>query len=226
MIEETQGIIIRTIRYSESSLIVHWLTEDHGRVSTMVRGALRPKSTFRGKLDLFYHCQISFQRNSRSTLHNLREINLRENFERIRQNVEKISQASYIAQLISKSVEEDTPVDGLFPLLTNFLDNLNQPKKPDLLLVLWFEFRLLQVLGLEPQWKQDRLSQSAKRVLENWTTHELILQNNSADVMAGVSLDLFKYLGRFMTYHLGLPPKLRSQLLNTHALPQLRDQDK
>jgi DNA repair protein RecO (recombination protein O) len=102
MIEETQGIILRTIRYSESSLIVHWLTEDHGRISTMVRGALKPKSSFRGKLDLFYVCQLSFQRSTRSTLHHLREINLKETFERLRHDVEKINQASYVAQLTSK----------------------------------------------------------------------------------------------------------------------------
>ena len=218
MIEETQGIVLRTIRYSESSLIVHWLTEDHGRISTMVRGAFSPKSSFRGKLDLFYLCQLTFQRSSRSTLHNLREINLKATFERLRHHVEKINQASYIAQLISKSVEEDTPVEALFPLLNEFLSILNQSNKTDLLLVLWFEFRLLQLLGLEPQWKQDRLSQDAKRVLEHWSIDKPDDQNIITPEMGTVGIDLFKYLGRFMTYHLGLPPKLRGQLVDTHAL--------
>ena len=224
MIEETQGIILRTIRYSESSLIVHWLTEDHGRISTMVRGALRPKSPFRGKLDLFYVCQLTFRRSSRSTLHNLREINLKENFERLRRDVEKINHASYIAQLTSKSVEEDTPVDGLFSLLIEFLSILNQTKKTDLLHVLWFEFRLLQLLGLEPQWRQDRLSRHAKHVLEHWSTEEAAPQHENVSKIEKVGIDLFKYLGRFMTYHLGLPPKLRGQLVDTHARP-CRPQD-
>ena len=225
MIEETQGIILRTIRYSESSLIVHWLTEDHGRISTMVRGALKPKSSFRGKLDLFYVCQLSFQRSTRSTLHNLREINLKETFERLRHDVEKINQASYVAQLTSKSIEEDTPVEGLFDLLITFLSGLSQSRKPDLLLVLWFEFRLLQLLGLEPQWRQDRLSQSAKRVIESWSSDDRTAQSNDVSAMATIGLDLFRYLGRFMTYHLGLPPKLRGQLMDALPLPRRPDQE-
>jgi len=225
MIEETQGIILRTIRYSESSLIVHWLTEGHGRISTMVRGALRPKSSFRGKLDLFFVCQLSFQRSTRSTLHHLREINLKETFERLRRDVDKINQASYVAQLTSKSIEEDTPVEGLFDLLITFLSGLSQPRKPDLVLVLWFEFRLLQLLGLEPQWKQDRLSPSAKRVIESWSSDDQPVHRNDVSATATIDMELFRYLGRFMTYHLGLPPKLRGQLVDALQLAQRPDQD-
>lgn len=217
MIEDTQGIILRTIRYSESSLIVHWLTEEHGRISTMVRGALRPKSDFRGKLDLFYLCQLSFQRSTRSTLHSLREINLKETFERLRRDVEKISQASYVAQLTAKSIEEDTPVDGLFELIHGYLTTLNQSKTADLLLTLCFEFRLLQLLGLEPQWRQDRLSNDTKSVMEGWSKGEFVPDCDSKT--SQIHMELFKYLGRFMTYHLGLPPKLRAQLADGHARP-------
>ena len=217
--ELTQGIVLRTIRFSESSLIVHWLTEDHGRVSTMARGATRPKSAFRGKLDLFYECQINFQRSSRYTLHTLREISLNETFERLRRDVEKINQASYVAQLTSKSIEEDTPVEGLFERLLDFLTALNQSKKADLMLTLYFEFQLLQLLGLEPQWRQDRLSLNVKEVLESWTIDAFSWSDEVRKHTSQVRMDLFKYLGRFMAYHLGLPPKLRTQLMDTHARP-------
>ncbi len=216
MIEETQGIVLRTIRYSESSLIVQWLTEDHGRIATMVKGALRPKSAFRGKLDLFYLCQINFLRSHRSTLHSLREVNLKQNFERLRHHVEKINQASYVAQLTSKSLEEDTPADGMFDLLQTFLTVLNHPQKSNLVPVLWYEFRLLQCLGLEPQWRQDRLSQHAKGIIEEWSNAPFNECSLSPTETSAVMLELFKYLGRFMTYHLGLPPKLRGQLLDSN----------
>ena len=48
------GLILRTRRLTETSLIVHWLTAEEGRVATVAKGALRPKSPFRGKLDLCY----------------------------------------------------------------------------------------------------------------------------------------------------------------------------
>ena len=54
MDETAHGIILRTRPLTETSLIVHWLTADHGRLSTVAKGAKRPKSPFRGKLDLFF----------------------------------------------------------------------------------------------------------------------------------------------------------------------------
>ncbi len=213
MTEQTQGIVLRVIRYSESSLIVHWLTEDAGRISTMAKGALRPKSEFRGKLDLFHHCQLTFQRSHRSTLHNLREISLIHVFERLSRDMDKVTQATYVAQLISKSTEEDTPADGMFELLVYFLESLNKTKDTDLFHVLHLEFILLRILGLEPQWRNDRLSAEAKQTFRVWSEEEAEDIDFTSDHLSKVRLEIFKYLGRFMTYHLGLPPKLRADLL-------------
>jgi len=84
---------------------------------------------------------------------------------------------------------------------------------------------LLQLLGLEPQWRQDRLSQSAKRVIESWSSDDQAAQSNDVSAMATIGMDLFRYFGRFMTYHLGLPPKLRGQLMDALPLPRRPDQD-
>jgi DNA repair protein RecO (recombination protein O) len=213
MTEQTQGIVLRVIRYSESSLIVHWLTQDAGRIATMAKGALRPKSEFRGKLDLFHHCQLTYQRSHRSTLHTLREVSLTKVFERLSRDMDKVNQATYVAQLISKSTEEDTPADGMFELMGHFLEPLNKVKETDLLHVLNFEFILLRILGLEPQWKNDRLSAEAKQTFKVWSEEGANDIDFTSDHLSKVRLEIFKYLGRFMTYHLGLPPKLRADLL-------------
>lgn len=44
------ALLLRLIPYSESSLVLHLLTEKHGRISLMARGARRAKSTFRAGL--------------------------------------------------------------------------------------------------------------------------------------------------------------------------------
>ena len=76
MIESTHGIILRTRPLTETSLIVHWLTAESGRVATVAKGARRPKSPFAGKLDLFYVADFSFSRSRSSQLHTLREVKL------------------------------------------------------------------------------------------------------------------------------------------------------
>ena len=60
--ERATGVVLRTWPLTDTSLIVHWLTPSHGRLATAAKGAHRPKSPFRGKLDLFYAAQFSFTR--------------------------------------------------------------------------------------------------------------------------------------------------------------------
>src|SRR6059058_3218985 len=110
MNESTTGLVLRTRLLTETSLIVHWLTSDLGRLATVAKGARRPKSPFLGKLDLFYLADISFTRSLRSELHNLREVSLRETHSVLRQDLGYLQQASYAAALIEQTTEADTPM--------------------------------------------------------------------------------------------------------------------
>ena len=78
MTESASGLIQRTRPLTETSLIIHWLTPDLGRIATVAKGARRAKSPFAGKLDLFYEADFSFSRSRSSELHTLREVTLRE----------------------------------------------------------------------------------------------------------------------------------------------------
>ena len=66
MDERAEGLILRTRPLTDTSLIVQWLTPALGRISTVAKGARRPKSLFTGKLDLYYEAAFSFQRSRRS----------------------------------------------------------------------------------------------------------------------------------------------------------------
>src|SRR4026208_2052540 len=100
MDERTSGVVLRTRPLTESSLIVHWLTPDLGRVGTVAKGARRPKSPLRGKMDLFYSAEFSFARSRRSDLHMLREVSLLATRDHLRRDIGYVSQASYCARLI------------------------------------------------------------------------------------------------------------------------------
>jgi DNA repair protein RecO (recombination protein O) len=64
--ERASGIILRTRPLTDTSLIVHWLTPELGRIATVAKGARKPKSSFYGKLDLFFEADLSFARSQRS----------------------------------------------------------------------------------------------------------------------------------------------------------------
>jgi DNA repair protein RecO (recombination protein O) len=149
MEERTSGIILRTRLLTETSLIVQWLTPDLGRISTVAKGARRPKSAFLGKLDLFYEADFSFARSRRSELHNLREVSVGNPNAALRHELERLQQASYFAVLLEKSTEPEAPIRELYELLKQALEYLGgHPPIPEV--VLGFELKLLCALGYEP----------------------------------------------------------------------------
>src|SRR5271157_1140507 len=121
MIETATGLVLRTRPLTETSLIVHWLTPGLGRLATVAKGARRPKSAFRGKLDLFYCADFSFSRSRRSELHTLTEVNLKETHTALRQDLGRLQQASYCASLIEQATEMETPLPGIFELMSGLL---------------------------------------------------------------------------------------------------------
>ncbi len=59
--QRDNALLLRTIPYSDSSLIIHCLTQSHGRISLMVRGARRAKSPFRAGLMPLHQLQIRWK---------------------------------------------------------------------------------------------------------------------------------------------------------------------
>ena len=93
--EATAAILLRKMPWSETSLIVTWLTERFGTVRTVARGARRPKSEFAGMLDLFYRADIAFSISRSGDLHTLREVSVRRVF-----NVPMRGSAGYLSRLV------------------------------------------------------------------------------------------------------------------------------
>lgn len=207
--ERAHGIILRTRPLTETSLIVNWLTPDAGRISTVAKGARRTKSPYRGKLDLFYEADFSFQRSRRSELHTLREVVLRETNAALRTELGYLQQASYCSTLIEQTTETQTPLPEIYELFRGFIHTLpKQPPKPRT--VFAFEFKLLEILGLAPDIGETKLSPEAQTLVNalietDWDGLPT-LRATAAQANA-----IKQFLHGFLIYHLGRIPKGREQ---------------
>lgn len=205
--EQATGLILRTRPLTESSLIVHWLTHEAGRVATVAKGARRPKSPFKGKLDLFFCATFSFRRSRRSELHTLREVSLKELFESLRTDILKLQQAAYATVLIERTTETDTPIPEIHDLVLGFVRHLDkQPALP--LNVFAFEMRLLEQLGLAPDLAQSRLSPGAKALLQHAASRpwESLLNLKASPAQ---ETEIARFLNGFLLHNLGWVPSGR-----------------
>jgi DNA repair protein RecO (recombination protein O) len=147
-VQSTPAILLRKTRFSDTSLIVTWFTRDLGRLKTIVKGALRPKSRFAGLLDLFFDCEISVALSARSELHTLREAVLRDPREGLRNDYPRVALASYFVELTELTTEAESPAPELYALLARAFGHLDQNPATQRVL-LHFEKELTRMLGIQ-----------------------------------------------------------------------------
>jgi DNA repair protein RecO (recombination protein O) len=211
MDERSTGIILRTRPLTETSLIVHWLTPDLGRIATVAKGARRPKSPFRGKLDLFYEADFSFAQSRKSELHTLREVVLHDMHSTLRENLGWIQQASYAAGFIEQTTETETPLPEAHALLKSMLRSLTQ-RSPAARTVFAFELKMLAQLGLQPDISTIALAPGTREIARTLTSSDweslarLRLSDEQKD-------QLRQFLHGFLIYHLGKLPRGREAAL-------------
>ena len=147
--ERASGIILRVRPLTDSSLIIHWLCPEAGRIATVAKGARTAKSLFAGKLDLAVEAEFAFVRSTRSDLHTLREVGVVARYAGLREDYARLNQWAYAVALVEALTETGTPLPEVYPQVAGFLGHLSghapQPRS-----VLALELRLLSVLGLEP----------------------------------------------------------------------------
>lgn len=158
-LETTTAILLRRTKLTETSLIVTWFTEAHGKIKTVAKGARRPKSSFAGKLDLFFEAEIQFARSTKSELHTLREVMLKNPREGLRKGYQQVQLASYFVELIELVTESDHSEPELYDLLRRGLDYL-ETHPPTKRALLHFESEVTRLLGF-----QDKKATSAARAI-------------------------------------------------------------
>jgi DNA repair protein RecO (recombination protein O) len=146
--EKADGILIRKTPLTNTSLIVHWCTREHGIIRTAAKGARRPGSPFAGKLDLFYSAELSWSRSRRGgDLHTLREVDVTHYRQGIQTDYLRVLASAYFSALIERVAEGDTPIAGLHDLLRRALDWLDG-HQPTEKAVLFFEKEVAGDLGI------------------------------------------------------------------------------
>lgn len=176
-------------------------------MATVAKGARRPNSPFRGKLDLFYEADFSFARSRRSELHTLREVSLRQTHPRLREDMHALQQAAYCTALVEQTTETETPIPTVHALFRSLLGEVSrgvcEPRT-----VLAFEAKLLVELGQQPDMAEATLSPGSRQIYARLETEDWPALAR-LKLSPGQETELRQFLHGFLIYHLGKIPKGR-----------------
>ncbi len=105
MLFSTKGIVLNKIRYSESSLIVHILTKQHGKQSFLMKGTLSSKSKNKAScIDFLNFIDITASQKNNSDLCIVKEVQMAYHFKTITSDFYKKTIALFIAELLHRCI--------------------------------------------------------------------------------------------------------------------------
>lgn len=148
---KTSGIVLKTTKYGESSLIVTILTRDFGRISAIANNVRTKKSALIGGLQLFAYSEIvTYKAKSKNGLYHLNEMNVLESFSGLRYDLDKMAYASYFAEVALAATGEESPDEEILRLLLNVLYALDRGLESPEKIKAVFLWRLAMESGFMP----------------------------------------------------------------------------
>jgi len=150
----THAVVLRRRDYLDADRILMLFTPNMGKVEAIAKGIRKTMSRKAGHLELLTHTTLLLAQGR--TWDIVSEAVTVESFRHLRLDLDCISAASYISELIdsfSESDDENRPLWDLLLLALRQLDEYgHQPEHQNIKLLLrWFELHLLSVTGFQPQ---------------------------------------------------------------------------
>ena len=147
--EKATAIVLRTIEFMETSLVVTLFTREFGKVRALAKGGRRLKGPFESALDLLALCRIVFLRKSSEALDLVTEAKLLRRFRPAGRNLASLYAAYYVAELLGELTDDYDPHPELFDLADETLGALSAGEAVANR-VLRFELVALRILGHLP----------------------------------------------------------------------------
>jgi DNA repair protein RecO len=145
----TPAIVLRVTDYGEADRIVTLLTETHGKVSALARGAKKSRKRFGAALSLFGCGEATLR--ERRDLWLLEDLHAQRGYLRLGQELGRFSHACYVCELCQQLCPPHEPEPQVYAQLLAFLDRLDGlplADKPPIAPLRAFELKLLDAVGL------------------------------------------------------------------------------
>jgi DNA repair protein RecO (recombination protein O) len=156
MLIKTKGIVFRTVKYGETSVICDIYTEERGLQSYIINSVRSKKPKFHSAL-LQVTCLVDLVAYAKEgkTLQHIKELRAAQVYQNLPFNIVKSSVGLFMAELAQKTVKESEQNLPLFSFLYHTFVYLDITPHSIINLHLWFSVQLTTFLGIMPDEQED-----------------------------------------------------------------------
>lgn len=191
MNDKIQGIVIQSLRYGDTSLIVKVLTRNYGLQSYMVKGAFnrisKNKAGFFQDLNLIQYVETGHS--DRQALGYLKDVQLSFIYQSIPFVMNKSAILLFISELLSKTITEQERNEALFDFITHSMQWLDLVEHDYANFPLFFSLELTRHLGFYP--KANYTNGACFDMMQGMFVHDYPLHPYFFDAVAS---SLFSFL--------------------------------
>ena len=194
MSDKVQGIVIQTVRYGDTSLIVKVFTQGFGLKSYMVKGAFnrssKNRAAFFQPLSIINYVEVG--KPNGNALGYLKDVQLEYNYQTLPLEMNKSAIMMYVSELLSKTLAGQEQNDDLYFFMVKSLQWLDLVESGFGNFPLFFTLELTRFLGFYP--KPGYSEGFCFDMMEGLFAHDYPLHPYYLD--ASVSVLLHRLLGK------------------------------
>lgn len=149
------AFVLHTRPYGESDRIVTFITEHHGRVTGIAKGAKNSRRRFAGTLEPFVHVRVVFHQQPTADLAFLLRCELLGALRGFARDLDRFAAGSYVLELTDRMVLGHEAGGAVYRLVREVLERLDEGAPADPVLRA-FELHLLARSGYAPAFDRCR----------------------------------------------------------------------
>ena len=153
MIVKTEAVVLKSMRYRETSKIVTFYTKAFGKLSGIAKGARALKNKFGAALEPMTYVSLVLYKKEHRELQLISQCDIVKLFPRLQSDLEKISVGLVVVELINAAMHSEERNEQGFHLVVEVLDELDRATKNFQNVLYYFRLHLLDLMGFRPNFQ-------------------------------------------------------------------------
>ena len=147
MIVSTEAIIIKSVKYGDSSKLVTAYSRDYGKINLMAKGARKSKNKFGSCLEPLSNSYLSFYKKRNRDLYLLSSAEPERSLRKIRDSFDRLSVGMIMAESIIKGMQMEESSEDFYDMLIELLVSLNKEEVNAYVVMIDYLLRYIHYLG-------------------------------------------------------------------------------
>jgi DNA repair protein RecO (recombination protein O) len=153
MLIKTEAIVLKTMKYRDTSKIVTFYTKEYGKLKGIAKGARTAKNKFGSALEPMTRSMLVMYKKDHHDLHLISQCDAIDSLKNITEDLDRMTTALAVIELVNQVTHDEERNYALFALLGETLSTLNSSSKNYLSYLHAFRLRLASLFGYAPNFE-------------------------------------------------------------------------